>query len=103
MKSIISLMSEIEKEAADIVDTAIAKKSDLYKSLEEKMISIDKNYDSKMNQEIENLNNKCTSAYNREMDKAKESTDKKIKDLEEMYKTKYENYLDSIYKRIIGM
>ena len=103
VKSIISLMSDIEKEADEIVQNATNKKSELYKNLEEKMIAIDDNYKNKLTSEIDKLNCKCTSAYNNEIDKVRVSTQKKIKELDDMYKQKYEKYLNSLFKRIIGM
>ena len=103
MKSVVSLISDIEKEASIIVANASDKKLAMYKDLENKMEEIDKKYNNKFKEEIENLNNKYNKSYLEEIKRVEEASDKDILELENMYKAKHDKYIDSLFNRIIGM
>ncbi|MBE5934714.1 MAG: hypothetical protein E7262_02835 [Lachnospiraceae bacterium] len=103
MKSIISLMTDIEKEAADIVNTASNKKKFMYKQSDEKMTEIDKHYKNKYKQDIDKLNSKCSAALKKEIEKAEQISKKNIEELEKMYESKHDKYIDSLFNKIIRM
>ncbi len=103
MKSIIALMSEIEKEACEIVDSATEKKVKMYEEFNNKVVEIDEKYKNKLKDELEKLNNKCKHTYEKEMQKVKEDTDASIAQLDNAYKAKHDKYVDELFNRIIGM
>ena len=55
MKSIITLMADIEKEASSILDSASEKKVQMYNDFQNKMTEIDEKYKEKLELELEKL------------------------------------------------
>lgn len=103
MKSVIALMSEIEKEACEIVDNATEKKVKMYEEFDNKVVEIDEKYKNMLGDEIEKINNKCKHVYDKEINTVRLDTEKGIEKLDSIYKTKHDKYIDDLFNRIIGM
>lgn len=103
MKSVIALMSEIEKEACEIVDNATEKKVKMYEEFHNKVAEIDETYKNKLRDEIEKLNSKCRYTYSQEIQKVKDETKANVAELEKVYKAKHDKYIEDLFNRVIGM
>lgn len=103
MKAIIALMSDIEKEACEIVDNATEKKVKMYEEFHSKVKKIDEKYSIKLKEELEKVNNKCKHTYEKEVHTVQIDTDSNIEELEKKFNTNHKKYIDDLFNRVIGM
>ena len=103
MESIISLLSNIEKEASSIVDKSIEKKNEMYLVLKKDMANIDEEYSNRLQRELDDVEIKCKKEHEEVLAKLRSRAEQDIDKLETAYKKNYDKYIDTLFNKIISL
>ena len=103
MESIISLLSNIEKEASEIVDKSIEKKNEMYSVLKKDIANIDEEYSNRLQKELEDIEEKCKKEQEEVLSNLRTRAEQDIDKLEIAYTKNHDKYIDTLLKKIISL
>lgn len=101
MDTVINRLSEIEEAAGSIVEEANVRKKAFAAQMEEKTAAFDKSLEQETAQRIAEIQEKMEADMNGLLAKQKAESEALLRDLEDNYNRRHEEYVEALFQNMI--
>lgn len=101
MEKVIGHLFEIEKKANQIIERAIAEKQELYEENEKAIVELEKKITEENNAKINAILTEAEKELEKERQQLVDSSNKKLNDLEALYRNDHDVLVDKVFQSII--